>query len=1165
MKKLIKQSRRLLALFLSLALCASFAQAAAFEAEESPETLPEEIALLETTAPLEESGTPEISLSPEENMAAMDSAAENDGNETIPTGETGVSTGGMPDNGAGTDSAEAESDQVYAVNSGSLQMIQNDGIPDMIKRYMDAASQLCALRPINLDNMARAEELINFCNDLFETDFYGDEEAVEYFYGFCLDVFDSVWKMEEEYKELKATLQDDVITSADPGIQLTLDGGVLTITGSGYFSGRLLVNGIDTAIVNTSYPQFSYLGKNPGAIKHVVITGSSESERIEVSSFAFADARCIETLSVTNAGVSQFAFSAAFAPNAVITVENSFVVGEAFRRNPALSSVTLVNTELEPYVFEDSGIDSLSLRNMGVGRYAFVKAEINGEVDLSSVTCVAEHAFSDTGGTYRLVNLPADTVLGHSNTFTHILDGWKERMEGILSGRFALEPPKPVEEIAPDGWTSSQTGSGNSAAGLMATQITEEARWHDSGATAADVQFKAYYTEARQMDFLFVMDCSNSMSEQGDSSTLDAKFYNMQSKLLDVSRNLLSAEEYDCQVAFAGFGGEVDPIKILPDGTSFGGSSGSTFTSGGFTSDIAAAEGYITGAAPYPENTDYSLGLSKALDMVAANRSAGRNTTVIFISDGQPNKNDGIAEAARIKEAGAQIYAVLQSIPVEEYASASAVMESICTEGKFFTANDTDSFSTAVNDAIYYALKRYTMTWEINPAFTLDEESIVPSAGTTLEISRADGRTFVTWIAGSETFAAHTLRYRLHLNPVDGGYPSGDFPVNSGEAALAVNGGAAVNTVASPWLHRDAVYIVTYTDGVPGETVFADQTYRDLAAGTATPAFAGTLYREGYTFTGWSPAVTATVSGDAVYTAQWLPNVPEIPALPEFPVFPELPDPVEPDAPTIIPDNQTPLAEGDDMITITDEEVPLAGATGLNDTDHFAYVIGYEDGTVRPLNNISRAEAATIFFRLMTDEYRAANWSTVNDFTDVSAGGWYNNAISTCASAGALKGRGDGTKFDPNAPITRGEFAVIAARFLDESHVDDGKGDFADTADHWAAREIRLAAKAGWITGSGSKFRPDEPITRAEVMTIVNRMLDRTPDRDHMLSEMKRWTDNPEDAWYYEAVQEATNEHAYERDEALVEMWTELLPSRDWKALETEWASGGSTADPAAE
>ena len=153
MKKLIKQSRRLLALFLSLALCASFAQAAAFEAEESPETLPEEIALLETTAPLEESGTPEISL--------------------------GVSTGGMPDNGAGTDSAEAESDQVYAVNSGSLQMIQNDGIPDMIKRYMDAASQLCALRPINLDNMARAEELINFCNDLFETDFYGDEEAVE--------------------------------------------------------------------------------------------------------------------------------------------------------------------------------------------------------------------------------------------------------------------------------------------------------------------------------------------------------------------------------------------------------------------------------------------------------------------------------------------------------------------------------------------------------------------------------------------------------------------------------------------------------------------------------------------------------------------------------------------------------------------------------------------------------------------------------------------------------------------------------------------------------------------------------------------------------------------------------------------------------------------------
>ena len=265
---------------------------------------------------------------------------------------------------------------------------------------------------------------------------------------------------------------------------------------------------------------------------------------------------------------------------------------------------------------------------------------------------------------------------------------------------------------------------------------------------------------------------------------------------------------------------------------------------------------------------------------------------------------------------------------------------------------------------------------------------------------------------------------------------------------------------------------------------------------------------------------------------------------------------------TTIPDTQTPLDPG---TTIIDQEVPLAGAVGLNDADHFAYVIGYEDGTVRPLNNISRAEVATIFFRLMTDDYRQANWSTVNSFTDVKEGDWYNNAISTCARAGALKGRGDGSVFDPNANITRAEFAVIAARFLDSSYVDDGKGDFADTADHWAAKEIRLAAKAGWVNGNGNTFNPDAYITRAEVMAIVNRMLDRTPDKDHMLPDMKKWTDNPEDAWYYEAVQEATNEHDYTRDETAVESWTLVKEHRDWAALELGWAANGGASAPQGE
>ncbi len=311
-----------------------------------------------------------------------------------------------------------------------------------------------------------------------------------------------------------------------------------------------------------------------------------------------------------------------------------------------------------------------------------------------------------------------------------------------------------------------------------------------------------------------------------------------------------------------------------------------------------------------------------------------------------------------------------------------------------------------------------------------------------------------------------------------------------------------------------------------------------------------------YTFSGWS-APSVDRDGNVTYVAQYTPSrIPEegpvVPVPPVTPVTPVTPTP----GPTVIPDNPTPLDPG---TTITDDDVPLAGAVGLNDVDHFAYIIGYDEDHVRPLNNITRAEVATIFFRLMTDEYRNANWSTSNDFSDVQAGSWYNNAISTCANAGALNGYADGS-FKPNASITRAEFAAIAARFLSDEYTDDGTGDFSDTANHWAAKEIRLAAKAGWVRGDGNKFRPNDPITRAEVMTIVNRMLDRVPDADHMLETMKKWVDNPEDAWYYEAVQEATNEHAYERDADLgvIETWTEILEVRDWKALEESWANANT-------
>ena len=153
-----------------------------------------------------------------------------------------------------------------------------------------------------------------------------------------------------------------------------------------------------------------------------------------------------------------------------------------------------------------------------------------------------------------------------------------------------------------------------------------------------------------------------------------------------------------------------------------------------------------------------------------------------------------------------------------------------------------------------------------------------------------------------------------------------------------------------------------------------------------------------------------------------------------------------------------------------------------------------------------------------------------------------------------VDGYADGT-FLPNKAVTRAEFAAIVARFLGDEYTGEGIEDFSDTADHWAAEDIRRCVEAGWVTTEEDAFRPDDLITRAEVMTIINRMLHRTPDEDHMLPTMKTWTDNPKGTDYYEAIQEATNEHEYELDEAGIETWTALLEMRDWAALEAQWAA----------
>ena len=232
-------------------------------------------------------------------------------------------------------------------------------------------------------------------------------------------------------------------------------------------------------------------------------------------------------------------------------------------------------------------------------------------------------------------------------------------------------------------------------------------------------------------------------------------------------------------------------------------------------------------------------------------------------------------------------------------------------------------------------------------------------------------------------------------------------------------------------------------------------------------------------------------------------------------------------------------------------EIPDDDALGLNTTDHFAYIVGYGNGEVRPQNNITRAEVATIFFRLLTDDVRDENLTKTNRYSDVAATSWYNTAVSTLSSMGIITGYPDGT-FRPNAAITRAEFAAIAARFDNDG--DKTAAKFSDIATHWAKDEISIAYNNGWITGyPDGTFGPQRDITRAETMTLVNRVLNRQPEtEDDLLPNMTVWTDNANPkAWYYLAVQEATNSHYYEfKMNSQYEKWTELRETRDWKAPE---------------
>ena len=251
----------------------------------------------------------------------------------------------------------------------------------------------------------------------------------------------------------------------------------------------------------------------------------------------------------------------------------------------------------------------------------------------------------------------------------------------------------------------------------------------------------------------------------------------------------------------------------------------------------------------------------------------------------------------------------------------------------------------------------------------------------------------------------------------------------------------------------------------------------------------------------------------------------------------------------------------------------------LNTEDHFGYIIGYpehyltgeacHDQTlmpVKPEGNITRAEVATIFFRMLTDESRNEFWSQTSSYADVELDDWFNNAICTLSNAGIINGYEDGT-FKPNGKITRAEFATIASRFFE--YADENiENPFSDVEeDTWYYQYIMAASDMGLINGyPDGTFQPDNLITRAEAVTIVNRTLDRHPDQEYFLEDMLVWPDNMDtEKWYYADMQEATNSHEYQmktKNGEKYEVWTKMLPIRDWEAFEKAWSDANSSNNP---
>lgn len=588
-----------------------------------------------------------------------------------------------------------------------------------------------------------------------------------------------------------------------------------------------------------------------------------------------------------------------------------------------------------------------------------------------------------------------------------------------------------------------------------------------------------------------------------------------------------------------------------------------------------ATDSSYTGISP-KGSTHLSDGVKAG---IARLTDSTKKRVLIIVADGESDDGYPADEVQAFKDAGGTVYTV-------GFTFSSDKFEALASKGGNYTANNADELKVAMDEIT-------TKVAGLISDPMGDGVELVPGSvkvsGEGYENSEQwtseDGRT-IYWTNKDGLNNKVTLTYTVKLTDatVEAAKENGlDVPLNK-NATLNFDGadGAIQVPFPVPVAHVDRElksFTLTYVSN--GGTEYAAETYKE---GTEV-AIDKAPTREGYIFKGWyaDEALTQAVSkvtmdSDKTVYAKWEKELKNFTLTyvsnggTEF-------DPETYKEGTEVPLSKIPTRVGFSFlgwyadaaltqlvtkVTMDSDKTVYASwkedeTPVLEKGDHFAYIIGYKDGYVRPNRNISRAEVATIFFRLLTDDAREKYWSSTNNYSDVKDTDWCNNAISTLSNMGILKGYEDGT-FHPDAPVTRAEFAVIAARFSDGAA--DDYATFSDVPnDYWATKEIAKAAKLGWIKGyTDGTFRPTNNITRAEVMTLVNRVLERGVDEEGLMEDAIQWADNKPGDWYYYDVQEATNSHEYARTDKPIdgqdfcyEEWIKLKENRNWAELESIW------------